>query len=1127
MSYNLTKTVKFNYKSIENSIIVNALKKTVGVYLNFYELKEEDVPTIFNGTVFRNSEQRNAILVSSFFNDFIKNTEFDVNFNKIFINQCFEINQLNMSDDLQDKVKNLFVLSNQGYSSVLKSALSVFLLILHFDKVICLPFNFNFPYTFKYSDGTQKKVDFLINQYPPMFNAIRSVEIKNKDDADAKFIGLKNKEILMSYGSKLLLSLGWINFNDVSLDNLLGFSDEIKKMDIKRFNATPPYSLLLKFLAYKFQEFPASVDSWKMLYQKNLNEKNSSKPKSIQVKKTKKNPTKKEKRSLEFSKVAPLMCEKSDEKFFSSLSGVHKCFSVDAVSELADFLPEYKSSILNWSILGKSYINKRKLENYGTLKNALNYLNLYLFIVLPRWFEMNQSRINYPCNANELKAGIFVSKLIQSDEKMPITLIEFLNEMKNARNLSNESVYVTLKNLEGFFDFLQIYEGELPGCKGFVQPLSSLDFPKITRSKGTNKGLIPRYIFGSLVAYVEAIKSYNDKVLDKVLKGSISAEIFKSKNNYYEKCIDTLNFQDLVGFVPSVNVNGKEIVLKDIPNLLNIKEVKLKDGRTLGLPHPHLVNHILVVLQTGLRNNHIQWLDAEKYRSAMRDEDTNTFVPLYVNTDKSKTNAWTPIVNKKVIDVLDSQLAWRKLIENKNFNEKKFYNNNTKTKWGSFYPLFSHSQDGLPYSDGVYYNAWLKILEFFELFIEKTDLKPILLGKRLPKGLSFNEFNLDVKLKEYGNICTDVCDIRWTSDITPHSARVSVVSHYITALPADIIGEYVTGQTEAVVHHYVKIDPEYLTNLESGQRASLSRMAIQKEFNHLTDKEKNHPIFADRENSHIAQSLLINKSETITKYGCVSLNLKEGSKSGIDILIETSNIKMAFNKTEICPYNNSCPSDLIKELKGFKRCGLCPYAVRSIDHLPAIAVKKRQMMELLQEIENKLDDACDNQEKYSVEEMDNMEEERQMATEELLGWIISEEVLEANLKNLKNENDVNYIVKKPEILIANLQQVPSKENDVEYLLTRLADCESYPDLDTPIIRAKLDLLRRSLLARLGNFKEAFNMKIPVNPAQECLGVIKEVVKRYDLTREQVIELLSANILLNQKNESLIGIEYAN
>lgn len=802
-------------------------------------------------------------------------------------------------------------------------------------------------------------------------------------------------------------------------------------------------------------------------------------------------------------------------------------FSSSILLKLAEDLSEYKYSIEIWDILEKSYINKRRVESYKSIENALGYLNMYLFFILPEWYDNNESNLEYPKNPIDLKAGSFISRVIKDNQIKPPTLLEFLYEIQEKKQVKNEYLYTIIKNLEKFFDFIETYSEELPGCKGFTQPISSLDYPKVMRSKGTNKGLIPRHLFGNIINYIEVISNYNKIINERILEEKIDIS-WINRNLNENQFIDTVLIQEKIGFVPIIYINGEMIILKEIPNVLDIKSTRLKDGRILRLHYPHIINHILVALQTGIRGNHIQWLDAEKFDSLVK-EDGNSFAPLYVNTDKSKTSAWTPIVHKKVITILREQLSWRNLIDNSAFNEKKFYNNNPKTKWGSFYPLFSYTTEGLPYSDSFYLRDWIKILTFFQELLRKSNLKYVELVKLLPRGISFNEFNRDVKLKEYGSKCKDVCELRWTSDITPHSARVSVVSHYITALPADVIGQYITGQTEAVVYHYVKLDPSYLTEIEKGQKDGLARLAIQKEFDQLTGKEKNHPILADREGSNIAQSIAINKMETIAQYGCISLNLKEEGKSGVDVLIEESNIKLAFNKTEICPYNNTCPSDLIKEMKGFRRCGVCPYAVRSIDHLPAIAVKKRQMMELLGEIENKLAEASNNQEKYTIEELDGIEEERQRITEELLGWIVSEEMLEANRKRLQSESDISqYVVKKPEILIENLQQVSAKENDVEYLLTRLSDCESFPNLDTPMVRAKFDLLRRQLLARLGDFKNAFDMKLPQDPAYECAGLIKEVVNRYGLTQKQTVELLSTNMLsLEHKNETLLGITYGN
>lgn len=1110
MKFNLTDNIIFN-EEISDKEIKKSLKEATEVFIDYFDAKGINLNIDFTTASIRDKSNNLIDIKTPLVFYKVEKELSKKKLDKEFIEDAFALNQILKKEESEEKVRdfhnkyNLSFTFGIMYASIYTQGLSVFLMLLHFKKLIHLPFKFKIPYSHKIVNGKKQRIDFGINVYPKMFKEIRSLNSQNNEDSDSKFLTVDNKEILISYGSKLFISLGWVDFKDVDVNQMLEFRDFAYNAGI--FNTRPPYQLLIILLSTKFpHKFPINLNEW----MKVANEKNQR--------------NKMERKAGELiHSIKPKKSSVSQEKIDLLW------FSVDKLSILKEQIPEIAETISFWELAEKSYLNKIKRESFKSIKQSLNHLNIYLFYILHNWYKVNNSKYGYPKFPSELKGNVFISRVIETQELMPPTFIEFLEQRKNERKTSNEYQYGVIKNISQFFNFIEIYSDDLEGCKGFVNSISDFDLPRVKKSMGTNKGLIPRHLFGFLINYIEMIKTYNHVVLEKVLEGKVSEYDVREAFLFgKEEFIDTVRLSEKVGFIPLMYWNGQRVVFKELQNLLDFTIVKIKNGDPIRLPRPHLLNHIYVALQTGIRGNHIQWLDAEKFNQLVRDRDTS-FVPLYVNTDKAKNNAWSPMVHKKVLETLENQLAWRNLVDNPKFNEKIFYNNNEKTKWGSFYPLFSHGSDGLPYNDSAYKNYWLSILVNFQNIIQKFGIKRTELARLLPSGISFNEINQDVKLKEYGLKCKDKCELRWTSDITPHSARVSVVSHYITALPSDVIGQYITGQTEAVVHHYVKLDPNYLTEIEKGQKEGLAKMAIQKEFDQLMGKESNHPIFADKEDSNIAKSIAINKMETIAQYGCISLNLKEEGKSGVDVLIEESNVKLAFNKTEICPYNNNCPSDLIKELKGLRRCGICPYAVRSIDHLPAIAVKKRQMMELLEEIENKLSEASSDSEKYTIEELDGIEEERQRITEELLGWIVSEEMLEANRKRLSEESSsTQYVVKKPEILIENLQQVSSKENDVEYLLTRLSDCESFPGLDTPMVRAKFDLLRRQLLARLGDFRKAFDMKLPANPSQECLGLLKEVVNRYGLTQKQTVELLSTNMLsLEHKNEPLLGLNYGN
>lgn len=1093
MPANLTNHIIFNKKEL-NTEIQKALIDLQKILLKSFNLKEQDLP-IGKITVklFRNQNSYRIPKISEEILGALKNYVLD----EEFIIELFKMNQLEASDvrtiskNIHEKYKFNFFYTDV-YSPIYDQVFSSLLLLLHFRKIIHLPYVFKIPHRCENSEQGRIRTDYLFNEYPDILKACRLVDLNEHNDENSRFLSVPDKTKILHYGHKLILSLGWFDFNDVNMQDLLDFRNEQYNADVKK---VPPYSIFINFLSLTFpNDFNIDLKKW-INATKILN--------------------KSQKTKKRITKISSSLFDNDFQIEEIDLD----TFDVDNLYLLKTKIDGLSETIDVWENIQKCYLNKTRNENIKGIKQSLKNLNMYLFLVLYIWFKNNKTDYKYPKLPKDLKGSIFISKLMKSKHKMPVTLTDFLQLRYESGKINKDYHYSILKNISSFFNFIELYADDLEGCEGFKNPINEFDYPKLTRSLGTNKGLIPRNLFGMLISYIEMIKTYNKVVFEKIINSELSyGDIESSFINSDKNRINTIKLQNKVGLIPLLYWNNQMVVFKEIPNLLDIKSIKFKNKPAAKLPHPHTLNHVYVTLQTGIRGNHIQWLDAEKFNSFDTDKKT-LFNKLYVNTDKAKNSAWSPIVHRKVLDTLVEQLEWRTMVDNPKFHEEKYYNNNDKTKWPKFYPLFSYETDGTPYSDHAYKNCWLSVLINFQNIIELFNIKKVELVKLLPPTIKINDFDMQYRLNEYGSKCEYKCDLRWTTDITPHSARVSVVSHYITALPAEFIGKYITGQTEAVVHYYAKLDPNYIADLEKGQKEGLAKIAFQKEYEKLNGTSPQKTILTDKENSNLMQSLKIDKKETIVQYGCISINMKEEGKTGIDILLENSNIKLAFNKTEICPYNNNCPADIIKELKGLRKCGVCPFAIRTIDHLPAIAVKKRQVMETLEEIELKLENIKDE----SIEELNRMEDVRQEITEELLGWIMSEEMLEANRKSLESKE--TYIVKRPEILIDRLQQVKVKEGDVEYLLTRINDNESFPQLDSPLIKAKIDLLRRSLLAKLGNFKESFDSRIPSNPAFECLGLLREVIKRYDLTKENVVDLLSQDQLSLIQQNPLLGISY--
>lgn len=979
-----------------------------------------------------------------------------------------------------------------------KSCCGAWLLALHEAGVLTLPFSFSVPRT--YDETRTTRVDYAQALYGPIVGLCRSIRSTQDEQADPAFEGLSadQRELLISYGTKTLIALGWRQPADINLDELLRFRRENDVTGFAGKNSPPPYRLLIDVLTRKY---PAHVKftmaDWEAVVQ-------STKPLATSD-------------AVAFlTRAQPGSPGLLADLVVAPESLLDYCiriapaeYAMETLGEphcIPGFDVDVPQLAKAWHALERAYLSKLRKENYKTVRQTLGYLNIYLFAYLACWYSTRQApAVPFPDEPSKLLGGVFFSRLMPAPEgaEVPLTFMEFLTVVQQAKEWSNEYVYALLKQLEGFFDYLERFADELPGCAGFRQPVSEFDYPMVSRSSGTTKGFIPRAAFAFVLAYVEAVAAFTEAFTQRVLSGEVP-DIVKGRGNR-SGVIDTVADQDHFGFIPVVYWQGKPIVLRHIPNVVHTELLRLKDGRVLRLPQPHAVNQIYVALHTGLRHNHIQWLDAELFDRLV--DRQGVFTRLWVNSDKAKQEGWAPSVQWAVIETLRKQREWRDLIGEPGFSESVYYNNNPQSKWGKFLPLFSAYANGLPHHDSRYAGPWRALLQGAQAYFKEAGIEGVVLCRLLPPGFSVDDLNLSEKLQEYGASCEHVCELRIATDITPHSARVSVVSHLITVLPAEFIGRHVTGQTKGLVSHYVKLDPNDIVREQQLQHLALRTKADGESFQSVVAGQAD-PRFikADQVNSRLAQSMRQDLPETLAGYGCVSLTLTEEGKSGMDVLTETGGRNAAFNKTEICPYGNNCPSDVLKMLKGIRRCGLCPYAVRSIDHLPAVAAKKKQMFELQQTLDDKL-----ASEEHTAQDQEALEVERQRINEELTGWVVVEEILETARARIAEGADTRrWVVQKPEIIEQDLRRVAAPTEATQYVLARLAECAAYPTLDSPQIRSQFDMLRRQMAARLGRFKEAFDLKVPANPAQECAGLLRSLVEAYHLGYDDIVRLLNTD-----------------
>lgn len=986
------------------------------------------------------------------------------------------------------------------YQGALLQAFSFAFLDMHLQRVLTLPWHYTWPHGVCLELENNTSVILQPDELPSLFQVIRSVY----DEANPLFhgFGFNQRSRAISVATKMLTALGWqaiedANYEDLAVLYRMGRTEGVVTI-------RPKYVLELLENAYG-KDLAISSKEWSRRQDTILQEERLTEHKALVAGASGPTGAAKEDQPLA-----------TDDPFVASLAWKPGAFHPDKLTDaLTSVLGAFRFEV--WRTLENAFIRWAKYENDRGVLNALGYLNLYLTFYLPVWYQRHPDfKVPYPSSPNLLVSSIFVSDIgLLVKEERPLTFVVWVSKVGEHHGRDSYWAYAILKQCETFFAYLARNSDELPECSRFKQPLSKEDYPRIARSSGTNKRPIPRRIFALYLRYMETLIQYYEHLLELCVNGAIDDTALGRLFNK-RLTVDTYEAAGHVGYVPVVSYGGAFYPIRNIPNCVEIDRYPLQSGETRRIPELNALYQVYVALHTGLRHQHIQWLDARTFDKEVEGE-LGEYARLWVNTDKAKSHGWAPVVSKEVILTLRKQAAWRAMIDLPAFQKPVYYEDNPNSKWGLILPLFS-VKDGYPHPDRRYATTWEAILLAVHIFLldmgEDHQLAR-LMHKSVSKDLTGQEYFAQAEAHSSKNaVLGGQSILTIKSYITPHSARVSVVSHLTAFLPADIVGKYITGQTAATVHYYTVADSEELLFESISQKRKLrTGFYEQSAFDGSTSERpqvRSPYIKADAVNSALSDAMRADVDAAVVSFGCVSLSVSDIEENGIDVLKRTRYAGAAENKTEICPYGNNCPADILKLTKGHRRCAVCPYAVRSVDHLPAVSAKGRQVLEKLEEIEVILDSE-DLDERYSGNEIDELHDERGLLAQEVTAWRLAEEVLEQTRQKLMSgEGNTKWVVGKPEIIERHLKAVAFPTEGTERVLARLAECIEFPMLESPTIRAQFDLLRRQILANRGNVREALLSKTPANPAFECAGLLRSVMDRYQLSVSDIVRLIDTD-----------------
>lgn len=682
-----------------------------------------------------------------------------------------------------------------------------------------------------------------------------------------------------------------------------------------------------------------------------------------------------------------------------------------------------------------------------------------------------------------LAIGKLIKKFIAQDEPVPlirnVTRDKHIGLIKDALKKGVGKVHYReqLRKVHEFFEYVSRIE------QGFPNPISrKSDFPIVKRSKSTNKEILDEKVFSAFLSYLYSIADWIWFI----------SETYEDKLKYINEVHNDFNGLKAAatGFQPMVFVDGNYRVIDKIPRQLltplfnhNTENTQLTQTAIM----PHFIHLAIVMAETGIRQLHLRWLDKNLYDEKVDriGFQERSYIPskLYVNTDKSH-GSWHADVSEAVIGILDRQKVWRSKYL-KGIDKPIPYDHFENSEFEDITPLFSTannvgttSDNFSIVTDSTFRQHFKNLLIGFSWFYKS-------IGKQPP--LEINDCN---SLEE--------CLKKWRKaniPFTPHAMRAQIVSDNITILPPSIIQRVTGHSNEAHVLYYAKLNEGWINKQQKSQ---------DKEFMDFIS-----PIFIDTktESSTLNRAIKLNPLGALKEFGTVSFGTRE--KSGLNKITDDIRINkdvheaIAFNSTHMCPFANKCPPDIENsELKEFKNCGSCPYALKTVDHLPAIVAKIRAFTDKATELEEIISTV-----KKSGSDLSMYQGEislKKYYANEISAWTVTASCLEKMAQSMEFKD--NWLVAKPEFLKKELKSLKSS-SELMNILVRVEEALSSEEFLTPQLKAKVAIFRNKMLVQSGQFQKVLS-EIPTGKKliSEFKGIIKGIC---DITGINIKELPKA------------------
>ncbi|UWR55517.1 hypothetical protein [Phaeobacter inhibens] len=898
-----------------------------------------------------------------------------------------------------------------GYHSRLRGFARNLLFQLWCEKRLILPYRFNFQrsVTARARVSSTSEVAKFLTEY------------EADQDAQAKH-GLLIQKRMNSHCWVWLHTTNWVNFSDISLDDAELLCREIARR-VRSESETNSPSSVGAFLSVAKENFPSEVnysaEDWLAISAE------------IQAEGLKSGAANRAKMGLQLEENAilrQLIDTPREDGFFVTNKDLN-----GTKYQLSD------TDLSRWEKLFSEYLEHRQsVKGYEDLKGisvSLRKLSSYIGYYLPSVLAEKNAPSKYAIRApKEFRRKLHVVGDV--DGLSVPTFLTFLKEFSPV----NATRRVWIGHAEHFFEWLaaNYSEPEFREFAGpdFINPFNrKFDLQKLKKVYVTNKKPFSRATLPHLLLWLYEIEKFGIFLQKKERSGEISFEKIRTNPNvdHFVHCRDF----------------GRSLQYDYLEERFRIFEAPLhlfRGGNTSGPIWLSQLRWHIFTLETGLRHQATQWLDRRTWDLQAGQDNGLSVKQLWVNTDKTHDAFQIPIL-KRVYDLLLRQQEQEDLSGNPHVDVP--YENREYSRFPDVQHLF-RSPRGAYIGDSDYHRYWGQLLYAFQGFICRAGLK-------LPPVVRFTKPEGGVpKTKQDIHSKSPLCVIPLKSEHTPHSCRVSFISHRSPFVDLGSIAKQVGHNSSVATAHYCYPDFAELS-------AKLEESDILYEQQNRNPTISSGPAFikASEQNSRLRRSFENDRQKAISEFGIVNLSsIHDKGESGIDILRASRASEIVFRDTHICPIGEDCPQEVIEDGGEAMRCGACRFACKSVDHLPAIEAKRNSLLARIQASVGLLRIVNKDQDR-SVERQ-QIHRKIELDTRELLGWTHTAENLRGFLAEKAPEG--SFFTNEPEIVRNHLRRVVRKSSQQEFLLQRILEADYFPALASDELRLKSSRLFRKLLS---------------------------------------------------------------